>query len=168
LEEQSKVMPPVEPSVEAQALNQEHLRLLSIGYYISGAFTAVAVSFLLFHLVFLSAFALMPDSVWQTPKTADASSMTSSNTQGAAHPGQAPPRALLAVFAGLIGFIIVCGWTLGALTAYAGKCIKERKRRSFVLVIAAIKCFFIPYGTAIGIATFFVLSRPAVKGQFTS
>jgi hypothetical protein len=161
------MMPATEPPTEAQILDREHLRLLAIGYYISGAATALFVSIFLIHFAFVSAFAIMPDSFWKTTNTTVRASVVSTNLPPA-HIGETPPRAILGVFAAVIGFIIICGWTLGGLTIYAGKSIKQRKRRNFVLVMAAIKCLFIPYGTALGIATFFVLARPAVKSQFTT
>ena len=62
--------------------------------------------------------------------------------------------------------IIVCGWTLGALTAYAGHCIRKRKRKLFIYIIAAINCIWIPYGTVLGIATILLFQWPEVQAEF--
>jgi hypothetical protein len=57
-------------------------------------------------------------------------------------------------------------WTLGALTAYAGRSIQKRRRKLFVYVMAALNCLFIPYGTLLGVFTFIVLSSAAASPEF--
>jgi hypothetical protein len=70
------------------------------------------------------------------------------------------------IFAAVIGLIIICGWTLGALTAYAGHCIKKRKQKLFIYIMAAINCIWIPYGTLLGIATILLFQWPEVRAEF--
>jgi hypothetical protein len=70
------------------------------------------------------------------------------------------------IFAGVIGLIIICGWTLGALTVYAGHCIKKRKHKVFIYIMAGINCIWIPYGTLLGIATILLFQWPEVQAKF--
>jgi hypothetical protein len=46
-------------------------------------------------------------------------------------------------------------------------CIKHRKSRTFCIVIAAVGCLEIPYGTLLGVFSFFVLGRDSVAHLFT-
>jgi hypothetical protein len=79
---------------------------------------------------------------------------------------QAPPVIVFRVIAGVIGLIIICGWTLGGLTAYAGRCINKRKHRLFIYIMAGINCIWIPYGTVLGIATILLFQWPEVQAEF--
>jgi hypothetical protein len=70
------------------------------------------------------------------------------------------------IFAGVIGLIILLGWTFGALTAYAGRCVQQRTHRLFIYIMAALNCALLPWGTLLGIATFYVLQSPAGRREF--
>lgn len=70
------------------------------------------------------------------------------------------------IVAGVIGVVIVCGWTLGGLTFYAGHCIAKRQKRTFVFVMACINCIWIPYGLLLGIATFLALGADDAKLEY--
>jgi hypothetical protein len=158
-------------NIERQLIALDRLRLLSLGYYISGAIGAVFVSFLLFHLAFLLAFSFIPASQWNAPVPPSAGVQHVSPTPPpkmgpSAAEGQGPPVILFRIFAGVIGLIIVCGWTLGALTAYAGHCIKKRKHKLFIYIMAGINCIWIPYGTLLGIATILLFQWPEVQAEF--
>ena len=56
--------------------------------------------------------------------------------------------------------------TASALIAFAGRCLRRRRRYTFCLVVAAISCAFVPFGTVLGIFTLVVLTRPGVKPMF--
>ena len=127
-------------------INEEHLRLLSIGNYIAGGFHIAFASLFIFHFVFLIVIASHPHMF--PPTTPDRNS---------------PPEALLHIFAGLIGAFILSGWAFGALTIYAGRCIKARSRRTFCLVMAAINILSIPFGTIVGVCGIMVLCRSGVR-----
>jgi hypothetical protein len=70
------------------------------------------------------------------------------------------------IFAGVIGLIILAGWTFGGLTIYAGRCVQKRQRRLFIYVIAALNCALFPWGTLLGICTFTVLQMPGARREF--
>ena len=62
---------------------------------------------------------------------------------------------------------IVVGWVYAALTAYAGRCIVQRKHLVFVLVVSGLNCVAMnPITTTLGVFTFIVLLRPTVMQLF--
>ena len=158
-------------NVERQIIAGDRLWLLSLAYYISGAIGAAFVSFLLIHFVFFLGFSFVPASQWNAPAPTPGSAQhASASTIPSASPGssssQPPPAIMFRIVAGVIGLIIICGWTLGALTAYAGHCIKKRKHKRFIYIMAGINCIWIPYGTVLGIATILLFQWPEVQAEF--
>ena len=162
---------PPPPNFERQIIALDRLRLLSLAYYISGAIGAAFVSFLLIHFFLFLGFSFVPASQWTAPTPTPASAQYASPTLSPtpsriSNSAAAPPAIMFRIFAGVIGLIIVCGWTLGALTVYAGHCIKKRKHKVFIYVMAAINCIWIPYGTLLGIATIVLFQWPEVQAEF--
>ncbi len=130
----------------------EHLRLLTIFHYIVGGIIAVFSSCGLIHLTMGLVMALNP-SAFSPPA-------------GSSGGGAPPPPFVgwvLALFAG--GFVIG-GWTLGALTIYSGRQLSQRRRRTFSLVVAALDCLMMPFGTVLGIVTIIVLMRESVRALY--
>lgn len=66
---------------------------------------------------------------------------------------------------GSAGFIL-CGWGLAALLCVAGRRLVRRERYVFCLIVAAIACAFVPFGTVLGTFTVIVLTRPGVRTLF--
>src|SRR5207253_4462193 len=97
--------------IERQVIALYRLRLLSLGYYISGAIGALFVSFLIFHFIFLLAFSFIPASQWNTPAASPAGAQHVSpitpQPSPSASAAQGPPVILFRVFAGVIGLIII-------------------------------------------------------------
>ncbi len=153
---------------EQEIITRERLRLLAIGFYVKGAVSAIFVSFLIFHFIFMLGISFVPESAWTSPPTpaptAELRSVTPSPSPRAVNQG--PPVVILRIFAGVIGAIILVGWTLGGLTIYAGRCVHKRTYRSFIYVMAALNCPFIPWGTALGVATFILLQTPVARREF--
>lgn len=145
--------------------------MLSFFFYISGIITAVFASFLLLHVAMFGGMAAIPDSAWNQPAkssppaTQPTVTLTPTPTP---KPSEAPPRIMFAIFAGIAGMIMFIGWTIGGLTIYAGRCIKKRKNYVFVIVISALKCIFVPYGTLLGVLSLIVLSKPHIRSLFYS
>jgi uncharacterized membrane protein len=63
---------------------------------------------------------------------------------------------------------VVLSVTMAVMTFIAGWRLAQRRARSFCLWVAAINCFFIPFGTVLGVLTLVVLSRPEVQEAFAS
>jgi hypothetical protein len=136
--------PPPAPS-QAQT-DQEHLRLLSIFHIVMGCFGILGLLFLVVHAaIFLSVFG------------------SASFSADAGEPFPAAIVPLVIAFYG-IGFLflvatIVCDFL-------AARFLKEQRHRTFLLVIAGIHCINMPLGTALGVFTIIVLSRPSVRSLF--
>ena len=129
-------------------IDEEHLRLLRLGYLIAGAFNAL---WSLFPLIYVA--------IGIVIMTAGSIAPAGRNEPGAQFFG-----LLFAVIGGTISLLIGALAVMKLLTA---KALRERKSRTLCLVTAGITCIAIPYGTALGVATFLVLSRPSVRQQFT-
>lgn len=84
---------------------------------------------------------------------------------GASYPFFPPFMGYLFLTMGIIA--VALGWTLGGLTAYAGRCLKRPKNSIFVFIVAGLNCAFVmPLGTILGAFTFAVLLRSTVKALF--
>ena len=131
-------------------LDEEHLKLLSIGYMISAG---VSVLFSLFGLMYVF-MGLVLRGVF------------AGAAEAAKGPGQAPPPEMMWFFVlfGLAIFLVMI--TLAALKARVAWCLKKRRSRVFCLVVAGVCCLGVPYGTALGVFTFLVLGRASVKPLF--
>jgi hypothetical protein len=160
----------VSVSEEYRIIVCERLRLLSIGYYIRGGIIAAFSSFFLIYVVFMFGITLIPDSAWANhskSKPSPAQSAYSSSATPSPTPApQAPPKAFLRIMAAIFGFLVLLGWTLGGLTAYAGWCIHKRHHKVLVYIAAGFNCMLVPYGTLLGIATIVVLSSAGAHLEF--
>jgi Zn-dependent protease with chaperone function len=134
---------------EKQALlDDEHLRLLRIGYFVAAGMDAF---FALFPLIYVAIGIVMALSL-----------------PGPRRPGEPSPAmfGLIFVFIGL--FVSLFMATQGALKLFTARALGQRHRRTLCFVTAALSCLQMPWGALIGIFTFMVLSRPSVKELFDS
>ena len=81
-------------------------------------------------------------------------------------PGEPDPAMFGWIFVAIGAALILFGLAFSALLAYAGRCLRQRRRYTFCLVMAAISCAFMPFGTVLGIFTLVVLTRPSAKSLF--
>jgi hypothetical protein len=137
----------MDESERQRILDQEHLRLLRIGYFFQGGVTLLMCVFGLFY-VFLGLFAF-------------------SSLKIPANPGGPPPEFVGYVMAAMGGLFTVGGAIFGALQFFTARFLRLRRHRAVCLVTAALCCVFIPYGTVLGVCTFLVLGRPAVRTLFS-
>ena len=148
----------------------ERLRLLSICYYIRGGIIAAFSSFFLIYVIFMFGITLIPDSAWTNNSRSHASPTPSAYSSSAAPSpapaSQAPPKAFLRIMAAIFGFLVLLGWTLGGLTAYAGWCIQKRRHTILIYIAAAFNCMLVPYGTLLGVATIIVMSSAVGRLEF--
>lgn len=135
-----------DPSVQ-RAIDDEHVRLLSIFYYVLGAMAALWAFVPLIYVVMGVVFGVA----------------------SAANAGDkdAAPLAFLGILFVVIGLaaFVLCA-VFAALKLYAGYCLAQRKNRTFCYVVAGLSCLSVPIGTILGIFTFIVLARPTVTAQF--
>lgn len=133
-------MDPSSPSLQ----DQQHLDLLGVFHYVVAGLMALFSLFPLIHLVL---------------GVAMVTGKLEPNDPGAAIAGW-----FFIVFAGAF---ILCGLTMAVLTALAGRYLRQRRRYTFCLVIAAIECLFMPFGTVLGVFTLIVLARNGVRDGFS-
>jgi len=122
--------------------DEQYLKLLSVFHYVVGGLVAFFACIFLFHLCI--GVAMLTGAIDDAP-----------------------------IFVGLMLVImsivaITLGWTLAVCMIVAGRCLAKRKRYMFCLVIAAISCIFMPFGTVLGVFTIIVLMRPSVKELFAA
>jgi hypothetical protein len=133
-----------------QLIDGEHLKLLALAYAIDGGTYGV---FSVFGLLYAAMGAVFGAAIAHAPPQAS----------------QGPPPEFMGWFFGLFGLAMFLGFiSFGALKLLCAQRIKTRRSRTLCLVVAAISCLAIPYGTAIGVWTFMVLTRPSVAELFVS
>ena len=145
--------PPTQPTVpEPTPQDEQHLRLLSIFYYLYAGLTAIlGCSLALVYVVGGLAVAAASEGI-----AADDPSLSPATIRGVA--------LGVAVVVAIVGLGIA--WLLAGLFLYTGRCIANRRHRIFCLVMAALTCLSFPLGTALGVYSFFALSRPGVMEMF--
>jgi hypothetical protein len=158
--------PPAPSEAEQEIITRERLRLLAIGFFVKGGVGALLISFLLIHFAVFLGVSFIPESSWgpKSVTTVQSVSVSPSPTPRPVNPG--PPAIMFRIFAGVIGVIILLGWTFGALTIYAGRCVQKRERRLFIYIMAGLNCALIHWGTLLGVATFILLQTPVARREF--
>lgn len=122
-----------------EILDNEHLNLLSIFYFIFGGLT-IFTSFII--LVYITLFSAIFTNI----------PLEGSDIE------DFPFEILFFVFAGL--FLLVFGY--GILLIIAGINIRKKAKRVFSLIIGAMALISFPFGTAMGVFSIIVLTRNSV------
>jgi hypothetical protein len=141
---------PASPSFDPSTQDAAQLDLLGIFHYVVAGLSALFSLFPVIHLVIGLAMV--------------------TGHMGAMHAraGEPDPALFGWFFVVIAVLIIACGLTFSALLAYAGRCLRQRRRHTFCLVMAAISCAFMPFGTVLGVFTLIALSKPSAKSLFAS
>jgi hypothetical protein len=126
-------------------VDEEHLKLLRYGYFLSGAWNVFWAFFPLIYVAMGFFF------------------MTTMPRGAAGEPDPRTIGMMFAIIGACVSLIMVVLSVLKFLTARA---LGRRTSRTLCYITAAICCFAIPYGTALGVCTFLVLSRPSVAELF--
>ena len=128
-------------------MNQDlqHLKLLSIFYYVVGGVLAFFSCFALIYLVMGVVFITAPPP-----------------------PGGGAPRppALGWFFVIFSGAALLLGWTWAACLMIAGWFLGRRQHYMFCMILGCSALLFQPLGTILGVFTIIVLIRPSVKRLF--
>lgn len=125
--------------------DQEHLQLLSIFHFVVAGMTALFALFPIFHLVI--GLVIVSGALPETE-------------------GEEFPVFIGWILVLIASVFIVCGLTLAGLIALAGQALRRRRHYTFCLVIAALSCLIMPFGTVLGVFTIVVLMRDPVKSMF--
>jgi hypothetical protein len=141
----------LDQEIRQTIVDEEHLKLLSIGYYISAALNAAFSLFGLLHMAFGMLMFM---------------AIRSSSTISQA--GEPPPQFVGLIFVGIGLAMFVLMITAFILKLMVASRIRKRKARMFCMAVAGIGCIEVPYGTLLGILTFMVLERNSVQKLFES
>lgn len=133
-------------SERQRIVDEEHLKLLRIGYIVAGVFDAV-VAFLPLIYVLVGV-------------------LIAATAPGPSRPGEPNPAFIGVIFA-IVGicFSLFLG-AQAALKLFAARAIGKRKQRMLCYVAAGLSCLQFPWGTILGVFTFMALSRPSVERMF--
>ncbi len=148
-------------AVQSQQRNDaENLNALMLCHYILGGVTALFSCLFILHIVIGLTLIHNPNAFTPAP------------TPSVPIPASVPaalgfPPAMGYMFVTMGTIAVLGGWTLGGLTAYAGRCMKARRSYLYILIVAGCNCAFsMPLGTILGVFTFIVMMRPTVKALF--
>jgi hypothetical protein len=136
--------PPTIPNADA-----ENLKLLAIFHYVVGGIGFLFACIPLLHVA-LGLFLIA------------APSMSHRQAQ------DLPPAIIGYLFAGFAGMMVLLGWTMAVCTILSGRKIAQRKNRMFSVVVGAVLCMFMPFGTVLGIFTLIVLSKESVQRLYAA
>jgi hypothetical protein len=128
-------------------LDDEHLRLLRIGYFVMGG---IAVFVALMGLLYFAMGLIFTAVISAAPSV----------------PGQVPPALMAWIFVGMGAFVILAGAAYAVLAFLTAKALRLRRSRGLCLVTAALTTLHLPFGTVLGIMTFSVLDRATVRALF--
>ncbi|MCI0701449.1 MAG: hypothetical protein L0241_10245 [Planctomycetia bacterium] len=131
--------------------DRDHLRILSICYYVLAALNALvgcsAIIYLVIGIVFATEGFPQPNG----------------NENG----GPPFPAEMFGwVFIGVAVAMMIFYWSLAVGQFLAGSYLSQRKYRTFCLVMAGASCLSGLLGIALGVFTFIVLLRPSVREAF--
>ena len=124
----------------------QYLKLLSIFHYVVGGLAALFSFFPVMYVVMGILFICAPGSLESE--------------------GEAPPLVVGWVFIIIGAGLMVFGWAFAFCVILAGRYLARQVRYMFCMVIGAIECIFMPFGTVLGVFTIIVLARPSVKKMF--
>ncbi|QWP76493.1 hypothetical protein J5226_23410 [Lysobacter sp. K5869] len=136
----SAAAPSAPPSKDAA-----HLDLIGVFYYV---LAAIAALFSLFPLIHVTMGAAMISGAFDQPGNG------------------APPQIVGWLFLVMGAIFILVGMAFAASMALAGRRLRQRRSYTLCLVLAALSCMFMPFGTVIGVLALVLLVKPEVKAMF--
>lgn len=138
------VRPPVEAPVAVPPAH--HLDTLGILYYVLAGVTGLLSLIPILHVV-----------------------MGLAMIGGRFEQGSNPPPPMVGwIFLIMGATFIVGGLACAALFAMTGQRLRQRRGYTFCLVVSAISCTLMPFGTILGVFALIELTKPHVKALFAS
>ncbi len=128
--------------------DEQHLRLLAIFHYVVAGITFLYACLGFVFIGFGVAMATHPEAFTDQK-------------------GPPPEPVLWLMFAMGVGWVVLAT-ALAVCVFLAGRYLNQRRRYLFCMVVAAVQCAFMPFGTVLGVFTIVVLIRPTVKALFQS
>ncbi len=132
-------------------VDDEHLRLLAIGYWVTAGLTVFFAAYGLIYVIMGVAMTFMPEPA--SSHGYDESAST----------------ALMGWIFAVIGLFVMllCGG-IAALQLLTGFWIRRGRHRIACMIVAGFTCLGVPYGTVLGVFTFIVLGRASVAPRFAA
>lgn len=127
--------------------DREHLRTLAICHYVLGGLCFLVGLLPMIHLAI--GIAIVTGALPGPPAN-----------------GPFPAEFFGWLFIGIASAVIAFHWSLGLALVQAGTCLRQRRWRTFCIVVAGFACLFQPLGTILGVLTLIVLMRPSVRDAF--
>ena len=142
------------PIEKQETIDNEHMKLLAIFHYVSGAKTIAFSSMFIFHLAILGFIAQNPDFFPQRVEGAERAKMAELT------------GTFMSIAIPILGAFILLGISYGICEIIAGRFISRRRHRMFRFIVAIPRAALFPYGSILSVLTFIVLSRSSVKEQY--
>jgi hypothetical protein len=123
--------------------DDEHLRLLSIFHYVLGALAGLFSLFPVLHI------------------------MMGARMLSGRFEDQTPDERLFGwMFIARGSAFMAAGIAFSVGLALAGRYLYQRRHYMFCLVMAALACMFVPFGTVLGVLTIITLQKESVRQLF--
>lgn len=129
----------------------EHVKLLSIFYYVQSGLQVLSLGFFYLHYYFMKFVLAIPSQIEQS--------------QGGMPLEMKHFSGLFLVIYGVMAFMVVVAAILNFMAA--GK-LRKMQHRTFCMVVAGLNCLQMPLGTALGVFTFMVLNREGTRRLFAN
>lgn len=130
--------------------HQKHLDLLAIFHYIVAVLVALVSCLPLIHFAMGVMMILSPETFRENADPAT----------------DFPAQIAGWIIAAIAAAFILLGWATAVLIGMTGRFLQLRKHRVFCIVVAAIECLFMPFGTVLGIFTLIILLQSEVEAMF--
>lgn len=143
---------------DQRAADREHLNLLAIFHFLVAGLAIVGIAFLFLHYTILHTIFTNPD-IWQ-PKSPPSGEP--------AHTVPPVPKEFFSIFKWFYVFFGAALLMASVGNLLSGLFLRARKHRSFSIVIAALDCLQVPFGTVLGVFTIVVLVRESVAELYQS
>jgi hypothetical protein len=131
-----------------QIIDGEHIKLLSIFHFVVAGLALLGIAFLFLHFLMMSTVFSNPD-MWKNQNNS-----------------QSFPKDFMKIFIWFYFFMGAILVAAGAFNLLSGLFLWQRKHRTFSIVVGALNCLQIPFGTILGIFTIIVLSRNSVRERY--
>lgn len=135
---------------DQRKVDAEHLRLLAVFHFVVAGLAVAGTLLLGLHYLFLRTFLSNPET-WRSPRG-----------------GGPSPEAFFSIFKWFYLFFGVVLVLSALVNVLSGLFIERRRFRTFSMVVAAIDCIQIPFGTVLGVFTLVVLVRDSVMEVYES
>jgi hypothetical protein len=77
------------------------------------------------------------------------------------------PIQFMGVIISIWIIVLLFAIAFGIAKIFSSKWLKQRKNRTFSIVISCIECFSFPYGAILGVLSIIVLNRSSVKSIYS-